>query len=93
VYTKGVYALCRHPGVLWLLLFYIFYGCFLGAPYIIKAGCFYSVLNLMYVVFQDFWTFPKTLKGYEEYRQTTPFLIPTPKSILKMLSDVRGEKI
>lgn len=81
VYDKGMYAVCRHPGVLWLFLFYLCLG---GAFYpsdVLKAGMFYSLLDLLYVVLQDFWTFPKTFEDYESYKKSTPFLIPTPGSI------------
>lgn len=85
VYDGGMYALCRHPGVLW---FFFFYLCLGGAFYpakIMEAGVFYSLLDFLYVVFQDFWTFPKNFADYESYKRSTPFLIPNGKSIRRAI--------
>ena len=42
---------------------------------------FYSFLDLLYVIFQDFWTFPRTFTGYDAYKDSTPFLLPSAASI------------
>lgn len=83
VYDAGMYALCRHPGVLWLCLMYfglaLSWGTFLCTILSVAA----SLLDILYVVFQDCWTFPHTFSNYREYQKSTPFLIPTPESIQK----------
>ena len=71
VCRTGMYALCRHPGVLLVLA---------------VSG---SVLDLLYAVFQDVWTFPKTFCDYEEYRREAPFLIPRPSSVVRCLRTLR----
>lgn len=81
VYDKGVYALCRHPGVLWFFLFYLFLGLAVRPSRLLPAGMFYSFLDLLYVIFQDFWTFPRTFTGYDAYKDSTPFLLPSAASI------------
>ena len=81
VYDKGMYAICRHPGVLWLFLFYLCLGVAFYPSEVLRAGMFYSLLDLLYVVLQDIWTFPNTFEDYESYKKTTPFLIPNGKSI------------
>lgn len=81
VYDRGMYALCRHPGVLWFFLFYLFLGLALWPSPMFGMGLFYSALNFLYVVFQDTWTFPRTFEGYESYQKNVPFLIPNGKSI------------
>lgn len=77
VYDKGMYALCRHPGVLWFFFLYLFLGiaCFPGT--MLRNGMIYSLLNLAYIIFQDYWTFPKMFPAYLSYKKQTPFLIPT----------------
>lgn len=83
VYDAGMYALCRHPGVLWLCLMYfglaLSWGTFLCTILSVAA----SLLDILYVVFQDCWTFPHTFSNYREYQKSTPFLIPTPESMQK----------
>lgn len=46
-------------------------------------------LDLLYAVFQDVWTFPKTFCDYEEYRREAPFLIPRPSSVVRCLRTLR----
>lgn len=81
VYQEGMYALCRHPGVLWLALFYVCLGMAFRPSDLIQAGICYSLLDLLYVIIQDVWTFPHTFEDYESYKVSTPFLIPNQKSI------------
>lgn len=81
VCDRGMYALCRHPGVLWLTLTYLFLAIAWGSGQVWRLGIWYSCLNLGYVWFQDRWTFPQTFSDYSAYRKQTPFLIPTAKSI------------
>ena len=81
VYKNGVYALCRHPGVLWFTGFYIFLGLALKIPLLLTAAVIFSLLNILYVVFQDQWTFIKVFDNYDKYKKDTPFLFPSLKSI------------
>lgn len=79
VCTTGVYALCRHPGILW---FAGAYGCLslaAGLP-VVDSGV-YCILNVLLVLFEDRCVFPKLLEGYRDYQASTPFLIPSGKSI------------
>ena len=51
-----------------------------------KAGKFgtfvlFFVLDGLYVLWQDIWVFPRSIAGYAAYRQRTPFLVPTPRSV------------
>lgn len=89
-YTDGVYALCRHPGVLW------FAGMYLFAALLWKSleGLIFFVvmviLNIFYIIFQDYYSFPKTFSNYREYQRSTPFLIPNRKSIQQCRNSKRG---
>lgn len=89
--TNGIYALCRHPGVLFLAGFYIFLSLGLGKPFMLAAGAVYTGMNLLYVLLQDRYTFPRLFEGYEEYRKNTPFLIPNGASIRKCINDLRTD--
>ena len=77
--TTGVYALCRHPGVLW---FAGLYGCLWAAAGLpLWEAAMYSGLNVLLVVFEDRCVFPAKLEGYREYQRTTPFLLPNWQSV------------
>ena len=84
VCVGGVYALCRHPGVLWFAAAYLclWGGC--GFP--LGAAALYTALDVLLVVFEDGWVFPARLSGYGDYRRTTPFLLPTPNSFRAFLA-------
>ena len=81
VCDRGVYALCRHPGVLCMLGMYLFWG--LGAlpATMLRNGLVFSGFNTVYVCFQDRMTFPRTFPDYPDYQKNVPFLIPTGASI------------
>ena len=82
VYDKGVYALCRHPGILFFFAMYGFLGlAALPAPGLLARGMLFSFLNLGYAFFQDRFTFPRTFSDYCAYQRRIPFLIPTKSSI------------
>ena len=78
---EGVYALCRHPGVLWFAGLFL---CLWGVTGDRVRGIYFLSMilwNLLYVVFQDIATFPRTFINYGEYKKTTPFILPDRKSI------------
>ncbi|MCI2056316.1 MAG: hypothetical protein LKJ86_04125 [Oscillibacter sp.] len=79
VCTIGVYALCRHPGVLWFAGLYLCLWGSVGVP--LTAGALFTALDVLLVWFEDQKVFPARLAGYETYRRTTPFLIPSASSI------------
>jgi protein-S-isoprenylcysteine O-methyltransferase Ste14 len=83
--NTGVYGLCRHPGVLFFVFLYIFlYYAFPSEDLAIfaVAAC---TMNILYIIFQDLWSFPRLFDHYNQYQQETPFLIPRPSGIRKCL--------
>ena len=81
VYDGGVYALCRHPGILCFFGMFLFLGMAALPGRLLIHGMLFSLLNLAYAWFQDRITFPRTFCDYETYRERVPFLIPTGNSI------------
>lgn len=79
VCTTGVYALCRHPGVLWFMGGYACLSAAAGLPAVDSA--IYSALNVLLVYVEDRIVFPKLMDGYGAYQASTPFLIPNGRSI------------
>ncbi|MDD4565557.1 MAG: DUF1295 domain-containing protein [Eubacteriales bacterium] len=80
VCDTGIYALSRHPGVLWFMGFYLFFWLAIPNPLLLMGGILFSLLNLFYVLLQDRWIFMKTFPNYNEYQESTPFLFPTYQS-------------
>lgn len=79
VCSSGIYALCRHPGVLWL--FFLSLCLYFCAGFPPAALVTYTLLNILLVTFEDRWVFPRVLAGYGDYRRRVPFLIPSARSI------------
>ncbi len=74
VSRRGLYGLCRHPGILilWTIMFLLWFGCGLSA----SAALLYSALNLALAIYEDKYVFPETLTDYRQYKAQVPFLIP-----------------
>lgn len=85
---SGIYALCRHPGVLWLFLLFLCLWLALGFSFF--AFITYSLLNVLLVVYEDAVVFPSLLFGYHNYKARTPFILPTPASIKAVFSKNKG---
>lgn len=81
VYSKGVYALCRHPGILCFFGMFLFLGAAALPSDLLLHGMVFSLLNLAYAFFQDRITFPRTFFDYHTYRKRVPFLIPSKESL------------
>ena len=85
VCDTGMYAICRHPGVLWFCLFYFFMAVALRDITFIMSSTVYSLCNIAYGLFEDCYIFPKRFEDYDRYKKETPMFIPTPQSIKKAL--------
>ena len=77
----GVFALCRHPGMLWLGLGYLGLWGALGGAGLGLAFVLFTALDLAYVFWQDRRVFPHSIAGYERYRARVPFLLPSARSL------------
>jgi protein-S-isoprenylcysteine O-methyltransferase Ste14 len=81
VCDKGVYALCRHPGILCFFGTFLFLGLAAQPANLLVHGMVFSIVNLLYALFQDRVIFPKTFSDYYIYRTRVPFLLPTSNSV------------
>lgn len=82
--TEGVYALCRHPGVLWFSFLFLSMWPSIGLPPLFVCECI--ALNILLALFEDLYVFPAILTGYDAYKSSTPFLIPSKQSISLCIS-------
>lgn len=88
--SSGVYALCRHPGVLFFAGLYICLVPALGLP--IFDCALYIVLDFLLAWAEDELIFPRSLEGYDEYKKAVPFMIPDSRSIKNCLSSMDVHK-
>ncbi len=82
----GTYALCRHPGVLWFGLMFLFFFYATGAKLLIPAGIIWTAVDIIHVYIEDKFFFPKMFPGYKNYAKSTPMLIPNKVSIRRCIS-------
>jgi len=81
VADRGWYRVCRHPGFWALALVYLFLWLLFDTTLLFYTFIVYTICNLLYVIVQDVYIFPRYIRGYHEYKETVPFLIPTKDSI------------
>ncbi len=89
VVDTGLYALCRHPGVLFFAAMYLFWFLATGRTDMFFAMILWTAMDILHVYIQDKFFFSKTIKGYDRYRLTVPFLIPTRVSFKKCMADFK----
>lgn len=90
VCRNGMYALCRHPGVLWFTVAGICMCIVFTTRDMLMFTGTVCVLNVLYIMLQDKWTFIHTFSDYEDYRKETPFLIPRISGIVKCFGTMKG---
>ena len=91
-YDKKMYALCRHPGVLWFAGFYFCLWLAFGTKPLLVMAIWFSFLNLCYIILQDCYTFPKVFSDYGDYQKRVPFLIPNGKSLKRCLDTFKESR-
>lgn len=91
-YDKKMYALCRHPGVLWFAGFYICLWLAFGTKPLLVMAIWFSFLNFCYIVLQDCYTFPRIFFDYVDYQKRVPFLIPNGKSLKRCLDTFKESR-
>jgi len=80
--TTGTYALVRHPGVLWFILFLIGLFLAIGSRILLIVIPVWGSMDILYVVIQDKYYFPKQFENaYKKYQKEVPMLIPNKASI------------
>lgn len=93
VYDKGVYALCRHPGYIFLSLFYIGLWLAFKTSLLFEMMLVINILNFVYIVIQDKYIFVKVFVDYDSYKENVPFLMINKKSITKCFSDIARKEV
>jgi len=76
VCRTGMYGMCRHPGVLWFAGMFLCLYLAVPSGELLAAGLAFNTANLIYILWQDVYLFPKTFADYEDYKLSVPLLIP-----------------
>ncbi len=82
VVSRGTYALCRHPGVLWLSGFLLALVLAHGSLWLLLAVPVWIGLDILYVVLQERLFFVRMFGAeYLAYQRSVPMLLPTARSV------------
>lgn len=87
--TSGPYACCRHPGLIGHALTIGGLVLISRSTMLARGGLIWIGANLVYVLWQDQWLFPRLFPDYNDYKMTTPMLIPSRSSIRYLLNTWR----
>jgi len=88
----GLYALVRHPGVYWVTSFFFSLVLISNSRLMLIAAPIFVVLNIVLVIVEDKYFFPKMFKGYDQYQQETPMLVPNRRSITAFINSLKSAK-
>jgi len=91
VVKTGMYSLSRHIGVLWFILMYVCLTLVFQNHIFTIFSLISCLMNLIYILFQDNYSFIKLFDDYDEYKKEVSFLIPSINSIKKFVSK-RGKR-
>jgi len=73
---SGSYGLCRHPGFWWFSVFSLSVAILRGLDLYFFTISLMIGLDLLLIVIQDKYAFPRLFSGYDAYRKEVPFLFP-----------------
>lgn len=87
--TTGTWALVRHPGVLWYALGLVSLLLATRSTVLLICTPVWVFMDVIHVLVQDRFFFPRMFPDYHRYRGQTPMLIPTRESIGACLKTLR----
>jgi protein-S-isoprenylcysteine O-methyltransferase Ste14 len=91
VVKTGMYSLSRHIGVLWFIFMYICLILVFKDHTFTIFALISCLMNLIYIIFQDNYSFLKLFDDYQEYKEEVSFLIPNINSLKKFVTE-RGKR-
>mgnify|MGYP000399916170 CR=1 FL=1 len=87
-----MFALCRHPGVLFLGGFYACLWGALGGWPLGLAFVLFTLLDAAYAAWQGEFVFPRSIRDYAAYRAATPRFLPSARSLRRCLHTLHSQK-
>ena len=87
--TTGLYALVRHPGVPWFILFMLSLILVSKSSLLLIAAPIFILLDIVLVIVQDKFFFVRMFDGYDSYQRKTPMLVPNRQSISAFINSLK----
>ena len=92
VVHSGFYALARHPGVIGFTLILPAVILISGSKWMIVAAPIFYAMDIMLVLIQDVYFFPKMFPDYKNYKKETPIFLPNKQSYTTFLESFKINK-
>jgi protein-S-isoprenylcysteine O-methyltransferase Ste14 len=86
--TTGTYALSRHPGVLWFAGLVMSMLLINPSKTTLLAGVAWLSADILLVLVEDIYFFPRMFPTYSTYQSSTPFLLPNRRSLRRCLDSL-----
>jgi protein-S-isoprenylcysteine O-methyltransferase Ste14 len=90
IVKTGLYALSRHPGIIWYTLAAVSLILASRSVVVLIAAPVWVALDIIYAIVQEKFFFIKMFPEYRQYQQETPMLVPSAKSIIACIRTLRG---
>lgn len=90
--TTGLYALVRHPGVIWFVLLMLSLILVSKSNLLLIAAPIFILLDLVLVIVQDKFFFVRMFDGYKSYQRETPMLVPNRRSVNAFINSLKQSR-
>jgi protein-S-isoprenylcysteine O-methyltransferase Ste14 len=91
--TTGLYALVRHPGVHWFILFMLSLILVSKSSLLLIAAPIFILLDIVLVIVQDKFFLGRMFDGYASYRRATPMLVPNRRSLNVFINSLKQFRV
>ena len=81
--------MCRHPSALFFLIMNV--SLIYAVNYVYYQAVIFSVAGILLAYYEDRNVFPELVRGYDEYKRSTPFMLPNRES-LRRCRETFGKK-
>ena len=75
----GLYAMCRHPSAVFFMILNV--SLIYAVNWTYYQAVIFAVAGLLLAYYEDRYVFPELIKGYDQYKRTTPFMLPNKESM------------
>ncbi len=90
--TGGLYALTRHPWLIWFVLLNLGELLATGSRLMLLVAPIFLAVSVLSVAIQDRFFFRRMFPGYDDYRRQTPMLLPSRKSLRAFADSLKEPK-
>ena len=87
--TTGTWALTRHPGVIWYSLGLASLILATRSTVLLFCAPVWILMDILHVVIEDRYFFPRMFPDYPQYKKRTPMLIPSGGSIAACIKTMK----